>query len=803
MRCAYNFYSGYSITLINSRGLQLTPPGKLKIGAGGMHVKIKFTDKHGNSKSLGRLQELKTPSITPTPNPDWKDCSIMFKAQDGFENAAFVRVEVCLDDFTTNFIVGTCFVPLALFHKKSKEITLPMTRFKLNAVNAQSDEVLHCLGETTMRIYRVEEGSGSPAVVRFRVSHFESNIFNTRWYAECAPAGAVNTEGLRAVEAFSVHPSQEGLEMVSFGQIGAIHGEDGNDDSKDAPTQRDKNGRDRSSSKDMGDGRESGSARESPSERMVGSPSHDSLAEGWGQPSPNAAGTFLIELYENQRRQPYYPFEWSKRAYTRPPYSDELMHVAYKFEDTDKAVPPSGCSWASPWCLDTKYTETDENGWIYGIAFRRILADRKAGRPSYTKAQNMMARRRKWVRKVVSNDHSSLAGRNIMQEFQQVNQSASSSGSTKLDGVASASMDSQSTHSAGAKGEPTTPHTPHTPFKPALDSKVTQWRNDFLHNFPNALVCVCQERPSLQSNVLIPWDQVKDACIITPSILSVYITVHRFMTGPGGGSFRPADVEVFVSNCPAAELKSIIDERKWFWAFKGKIRNLAASGTINGVVEDHDGDDRNSETEDYVPDTEELSLGSELVADLDQNSILLEREVRRIDEMLGQSNAETDRGALKEKAVLLRRDCRLRVYMAALFGIGLKGNHDFQDEEVRAIMMRDFKISRNIKQETEVATANNRIEFYLDTAEKRIRDAVLCGWKYRGGRLERCLEIFANGYFVEIVGLLGMFFEDTGGDQVKVRPDNTVARAWFGGNTDDCMLFHCLCRVWAARWISL
>jgi hypothetical protein len=402
------------------------------------------------------------------------------------------------------------------------------------------------------------------------------------------------------------------------------------------------------------------------------------------------------------------------------------------------------------------------------LAFRRIVSDRKHGKPSYTKAQNMMARRRKWVRKVVTKDGASLAGRNVMQEFQQVN-TVGGSITSPISTKGSADLGDESPHKVPAikQGQATTPGKP--PAAPVLDSKVSSWRNDLVSNYPNAVMNVCAERPSAQSNILVPWNQVKDSYVVTPSILSLYISVHRYMAGPNGGSFRLADVEVFVSNCPAAELKSIIDERKWFWSFKGKIRNLAASGTINGAVEEGDAEDRKSETEDYVPDTEELSLGSEVVAELDQNCILLESEVRKIDQLLGQRNVDVDKAMLKEKAILLRRDCRLRVYMAALFGVGLRGNHNFDDEEVRAIMQRDFKVSHNIKQETEVSTANNRIEFYLDTAEKRIRDAVLCGWKYRGGKLERCLEIFANGYFVEIVGLLGMFFEDTGINQVKVR----------------------------------
>ena len=44
--------------------------------------------------------------------------------------------------------------------------------------------------------------------------------------------------------------------------------------------------------------------------------------------------------------------------------------------------------------------------------------------------------------------------------------------------------------------------------------------------------------------------------------------------------------------------------------------------------------------------------------------------------------------------------------------------------------------------------------------------------------LQRTLEIFANGYFIEIVGLLGTFFEDSGKTAVKVKKNSTIM-IWF------------------------
>ena len=716
-----------------------------------MHVKMKFTDKHGNSKTLGRQQEFKSASIPASVNPDWAQQSVLFKAQDGFEKAEFLRIEICLDDFTTNFIIGTCFIPLALFRRKSKELSFPMTRYKNVSVTALDSSVVNSLGEMVVRIHRIEEDSTSPAVMCLRPSLMESNIFNTRWFCECVAAGAVNTENLKDIEQFSLLAAQEGLELVAAGNTVMAGADQSDIHSSPAP-----------------------SVKDNYSERgSIAYSSHSAsslaLTEDWGKDDPLAEPSVEVnvEVFENQQRQPYYPFDWSNKAYTRPSFSDITYTVAYKFDSISKAVPPPNFAWSSEWCIDRKYTGTDDNGWSYGYTFGKLLANYKNNK-SHTKPLKMMARRRKWVRKATAIDRNSMGGanRNAMYNFERNN-----------------SVVDESSLSAGPQGRAQSPRNipgatppPKGANAPSPDLKLASWRNDLLLTAPNTLMAVCQERSTSQGNILIPWDQVASATVITPSVLSIYVQVNRYLydkNTSNKGFFRPADVEIFVTNCPAGELKSMIDERKWFDAFKSKIRKLVSSGTSTGLcgAEELLQEQRMSQgsLDGAVPDTEELSEGSELVADLDQNSIALEARTRELEKIIAAKVTSTDKAAVKELSIIMRRDCRLRMYMAALFGVGLKGNHNFEETEIRDIMERDFKLSQNINQKTEILTANNRIEFYLDTAEKRIRDAVLCGWNYRKtGQLERCLEIFANGYFIEIVGLLGTFFEDKGAVSVKV-----------------------------------
>ncbi len=99
-----------------------------------------------------------------------------------------------------------------------------------------------------------------------------------------------------------------------------------------------------------------------------------------------------------------------------------------------------------------------------------------------------------------------------------------------------------------------------------------------------------------------------------------------------------------------------------------------------------------------------------------------------------------------EKVVLrlntaYRRIYRLRMYMAALLGVGLtaSGIADFSVKQAKRLLAQDKKKCQFIVLDSDIETVNNKIEFLLDGAEQKIRDAALCGWKFRGGALEKVL----------------------------------------------------------------
>jgi hypothetical protein len=96
-----------------------------------------------------------------------------------------------------------------------------------------------------------------------------------------------------------------------------------------------------------------------------------------------------------------------------------------------------------------------------------------------------------------------------------------------------------------------------------------------------------------------------------------------------------------------------------------------------------------------------------------------------------------------------------------LLRANVRGRHNFLDEEIDSIIRDDFDAARRIVHDTEVATVNNRIEFLLDMAELHLRDAALCGWTHQiEGKLKNFIERITNEYLIEMVSLLGIFFDD-------------------------------------------
>ena len=110
---------------------------------------------------------------------------------------------------------------------------------------------------------------------------------------------------------------------------------------------------------------------------------------------------------------------------------------------------------------------------------------------------------------------------------------------------------------------------------------------------------------------------------------------------------------------------------------------------------------------------------------------------------------------------------------------------------INRVLDLDFRKAKFITNEDEVSQANDRIEFLLDTAEMRLREAALCGWDHRGQKLNHCIAMITNGFFIEMVGTLGAFFDSA------VFVDEMKG---FGSKLEliRTYVYHC---DWGGRWI--
>jgi hypothetical protein len=56
-----------------------------------------------------------------------------------------------------------------------------------------------------------------------------------------------------------------------------------------------------------------------------------------------------------------------------------------------------------------------------------------------------------------------------------------------------------------------------------------------------------------------------------------------------------------------------------------------------------------------------------------------------------------DLSILEEREVIIRRACRLRAYVGALYGALLEGSHTFNETAARHVMIKDFDTATQVR----------------------------------------------------------------------------------------------------------
>ena len=307
----------------------------------------------------------------------------------------------------------------------------------------------------------------------------------------------------------------------------------------------------------------------------------------------------------------------------------------------------------------------------------------------------------------------------------------------------------------------------------------------------DSIVMLCKQRADLESDMFtVEWDKIQTFNIISENILSVTFNVDKYFGEENGRDiFREVLIEMFVYNCPSNSLKSLIKERKSF----SNIRSVMASAIFNS----NPGDDNSDPTS--------MSMSSSIAAFLDAQANEIESleiiksssasskkadeiSLTKVVEPSSISRTINEMDSLRERAVLLRRACRFRLYEAVLLTLGPEiPGQNINIADMESISYNDMMAAESIALNDAIETANSKIDFLMKVAENRLRDITLCGWdqwiedkKSGENKLESCICFFINEYLIEMVGILASLLESKtlrsnkgGGLQSKIILINT------------------------------
>lgn len=414
----------------------------------------------------------------------------------------------------------------------------------------------------------------------------------------------------------------------------------------------------------------------------------------------------IVEIYENHYRAMIPPFKFAPRSHSVKSklthFSDETGQISMSLRNLNDYPAPQGYEWIDSWLIDMWHTCCDYNGWSYGSTFQRLREKLYLDQSSDTKAFRRY-RRRRWVRTARKCSKSVL-------------------------------------------------------LKSKLESDLeVSIRAQLVEKFPTACLAFCRERVSFDTTeVLLPWCQIHRVNLVTPSILSISFTLHKFVGVKSGEDvFREVDLEAFVWNCPAADLARKINERSdmanlRYQLIEVLLAEKQASAQLESFVSD-----------DIPTSSQELSLGCKLLQDLEEDLLMLQREgVSKLERQFLETG---DENLLKKKMQLECRVCRFESYIAFILDVSsVLCPTYFSDSAISSRLNYDFKIVQLISGENTGDSFVNKLQYLLSQANIEIRDLCLRGWLQRNGLLEYGLEVIANEFLVEMSGLLGRFFDGAG-----------------------------------------
>lgn len=387
-------------------------------------------------------------------------------------------------------------------------------------------------------------------------------------------------------------------------------------------------------------------------------------------------------------------------------------------------------------------------------------------------------------------------------------------------------LDAEQTHVRFGKKHFLVETSLHVPLQTGHHTSPTSsWRQMILAAHPHALLRTSETATAENSQVVLPYTAITAVEVISPGIICISATVQRYLcaaitgskppsvkTSHDEGKFVPVTMHFFVTNCKAKELSLLLEDRRFF----AEVRRDFLSVLLNGlspespVQESVEGVPNNNTCK--AADAVVLSIEIDHLAGrcLEEVTNVLkaafradqqQQQPQTLSSIDSVSTPRLPRAVWTLVRLLGSRECRLKMYEAALYGIGLPSTHAFDMQRIQAVIAADVKECHALFAEgkglssqssleekdaddahttTSEDTSNSemdeadrfaaRCHFLLATAENRIRETAISGWSRRGEglELEQCLVLLIEGYFNALLNLIRPLLVRDHFEQIKV-----------------------------------
>lgn len=381
------------------------------------------------------------------------------------------------------------------------------------------------------------------------------------------------------------------------------------------------------------------------------------------------------------------------------------------------------------------------------------------------------------------------------------------------------------------------------------------WRKAVLTQYPQAILRVCEEAHAKSSRVFIDYSQIEKFEVISPGLICITVTVRRYFPGRAATAskdkekdpaseqlsaatnsrFVPASLDLYVFNVRSKHIATLLDDRRHFASIRRNFLSIvlgnqyededsrASDAVVLSIEMDHMAETCSADIHRILDNVTDDDIAQMITSGVGGGSNgrrdgtakhLYDNSSSKVGEEfdpaaatipMHAANLSSEKHHLPmqvwtEVRRVGSRECRLRMYEAALYGIGLQGAHDFNPTEVQALLQADIAESQAIlappemngadggshssmgfsshsssgKQRAEEDAAErfaSACQFLVAMAEKRIRETAIAGWSRRGEgkELDQCLVMLVEGYFNAILTTMRPLFVKERFDQIKVR----------------------------------